>query len=144
MLRLCVTVLAVLSLATLHANQTGAPSAGTPSPADLDQIVTRVLESNATYVQTFRNLVAEETKDIQQIDDSGRVKRRAIVSDLVVYFPQKRDDALRDGNLKEVFREEIKKSYEEYVDQIGREFAETTTHFTEALNEILAKGQPLF
>jgi hypothetical protein len=66
------------------------------------------------------------------------------VSDLVVYFPQKRDDALRDGNLKEVFREEIKKSYEEYVDQIGREFAETTTHFTEALNEILAKGQLLF
>jgi hypothetical protein len=87
MLRLCVTVLAVLSLATLHANQEGAPSAGTPSPADLDQIVTRVLASNATYLQTFRNLVAEETKDIQQIDGSGRVKRRTIVSDLVVYQP---------------------------------------------------------
>src|SRR4030095_1712606 len=79
-------------------------------------------------------------------DPNAKARRlaRALVSDLVVYFPQKRDDALRDGNLKEVFREEIKKSYEEYVDQIGREFAETTTHFTEALNEILAKGQSLF
>ena len=51
---------------------------------------------------------------------------------------------MRDGTLKQLFREEIKKSYEEYVDQIGKEFAESTTHFQEALNDILAKGQKLF
>ena len=62
----------------------------------------------------------------------------------MTYFPQRREEGLRDGTLKELFREEIKKSYEEYVDQVGREFADSTSHFQEALNEILAGGQKMF
>jgi hypothetical protein len=69
---------------------------------------------------------------------------RALISDLVTYFPQRRDEGLRNGTLKDLFREEIKKSYEEYMDQVGREFAESTMHFQEALNDILANGQKLF
>ncbi|HMC55974.1 MAG TPA: hypothetical protein VKH19_12415 [Gemmatimonadaceae bacterium] len=60
------------------------------------------------------------------------------------YFPQKKEEGLRDGTLKNLFREEIRKSYEEFVEQIGREFAETTTHFVDALNDILAAGQQVF
>jgi hypothetical protein len=79
-------------------------------------------------------------------DPNARAKRlaRALVSDIATYFPQKRDEGLRDGTLKQLFRDEIKKSYEEYVDQIGREFAESTTHFQEALNDVLAGGKKLF
>ncbi len=79
-------------------------------------------------------------------DPNAKARRlsRALVSDLVTYFPQRRDEGLRDGTLKDLFREEIKKSYEEYVDQVGKEFAESTTHFQDALNEILAGGQRLF
>lgn len=40
--------------------------------------------------------------------------------------------------------EEIKKSWEEYVGQVGAETARGTTHFRDALNEILSKGQTLF
>ena len=69
---------------------------------------------------------------------------RALVSDMIAYLPQKREEGLRDGTLKQIFREEIKKSYEEYVDQIGREIAENTTHFQEALNDLLAGGQKIF
>ena len=69
---------------------------------------------------------------------------RALVSDIVAYFPQKREEGLRNGTLKQLFREEIKKSFEEYTDQVGKEFADSTTHFQEALNEILAGGQRLF
>jgi hypothetical protein len=69
---------------------------------------------------------------------------RALISDLVTYFPQRREEGVRDGTLKELFREEIKKSYEEYVDQVGQEFANSTTHFQEALNDILAGGQKMF
>src|SRR6185369_11980876 len=52
-------------------------------------------------------------------DPNAKAKRlaRALVSDIVVYFPQKREEGLRDGTLKQLFREEIKKSYEEYVEQ---------------------------
>ena len=44
----------------------------------------------------------------------------------------------------EMLREEIKKSYEEYVDQVGKEFAESTAHFQDALNDVLAGGQKIF
>ncbi len=79
-------------------------------------------------------------------DPNAKAKRlaRALVSDIVAYFPQKKEEGLRDGTLKQLFREEIKKSYEEYVEQIGREFAETTTHFQDALNDVLAGGKKLF
>jgi hypothetical protein len=79
-------------------------------------------------------------------DPNAKAKRlaRALVSDIVAYFPQKRDEGIRDGTIKQLFREEIKKSYEEYVEQIGREFAETTTHFQDALNDVLAGGKKLF
>jgi hypothetical protein len=79
-------------------------------------------------------------------DPNARARRlsRALVSDLVTYYPQRRDEGLRDGTLKELFREEIKKSYEEYMDQVGREFAESSTHFQDALNDILANGQKMF
>ena len=79
-------------------------------------------------------------------DPNQKAKRlaRALVSDMIAYHPQKREEGLRDGTLKQIFREEIKKSYEEYVEQVGKEFAETTTHFQDALNEVLAGGKKIF
>jgi hypothetical protein len=79
-------------------------------------------------------------------DPHAKAKRlaRALVSDLVTYFPQKRQDGLRDGTLKQLFKEEIQKSYEEYVAQVGKEFADSTPHFQEALNDLLAGGQKVF
>jgi hypothetical protein len=79
-------------------------------------------------------------------DPNAKARRlsRALISDLMTYFPQRREEGLRNGTLKELFREEIKKSYEEYVDQVGKDFAESTSHFQSALNDILAGGQQLF
>ena len=79
-------------------------------------------------------------------DPSQKARRlaRALISDMVVYHPAKRREGLRDGNLKELFEEEIKKSWEEYSDQVGREVADSTTHFKDALNEILADGRQIF
>lgn len=79
-------------------------------------------------------------------DPSLKAKRlaRALVSDMIAYLPQKREEGLKNGTLKSLFREEIKKSYEEYVDQIGKEMADSTTHFQDALNDILADGRKMF
>ncbi|HJU90310.1 MAG TPA: hypothetical protein VJ672_13010, partial [Gemmatimonadaceae bacterium] len=79
-------------------------------------------------------------------DPNQKAKRlaRALISDIIAYHPQKHAEALRNGTLKELFREEIKKSYEEYVDQMGREFAEATTHFQDALNDVLTGGRKVF
>lgn len=79
-------------------------------------------------------------------DPSLRAKRlaRALVSDMVAYYPAKHSEGLEKGTLKELFREEIKKSYEEYVAQVGADFARTTTHFQESLNEVLGAGKKIF
>jgi hypothetical protein len=79
-------------------------------------------------------------------DPNQKARRlaRALVSDMIVYQPQKRQEALEAGTLKEAFDEEIKKSWEEYVDQIGEELANSTEFFKEALNDILAGGNAVF
>jgi hypothetical protein len=69
---------------------------------------------------------------------------RALISDMVVYHPSKRQEGLRDGNLKELFDEEIRKSWEEYAEQVGKDVADSTPYFKEALNEILAGGRQIF
>ena len=81
------------------------------------------------------------SKDPKQ---KARRLARALVSDMIVYQPQKRQDALAAGNLKEAFDEEINKSWEEYVEQIGEEMANSTDFFKEALNDILAGGNEVF
>jgi len=79
-------------------------------------------------------------------DPSLRAKRlaRALVSDMVAYYPAKHAEGLEKGTLKELFRDEIKKSYEEYIAQVGAEFARSTTHFQESLNEVLGAGRKIF
>ncbi len=79
-------------------------------------------------------------------DPSLRAKRlaRALVSDMVAYYPAKHSEGLEKGTLKELFRDEIKKSYDEYVAQVGADFARTTTHFQESLNEVLGAGKKIF
>jgi hypothetical protein len=79
--------------------------------------------------------------------DPGQKARRlarALISDLAVYYPDRRKEGLASGNLKELFEEEIKKSWEEYTEQVGKELADSTTYFTDALNEILAGGRKMF
>ena len=79
-------------------------------------------------------------------DPSLRAKRlaRALVSDMVAYYPAKHSEGLEKGTLKELFRDEIKKSYEEYIAQVGADFARSTTHFQESLNEVLGAGKKIF
>jgi predicted Zn finger-like uncharacterized protein len=79
-------------------------------------------------------------------DPNQRAKRlaRALVSDIITYNPAKHAEGLRDGTLKQLFREEIKKSFEEYIAQVGQQLAESTTYFQEALNEVLGAGKKIF
>lgn len=79
-------------------------------------------------------------------DPDARAQRiaRALVSDIVAYHPDRREKSLAAGTLRVEFREEIMKSWEEYVAQVGAELAKKTPHFRAALNEILAKGEAIF
>jgi predicted Zn finger-like uncharacterized protein len=76
----------------------------------------------------------------------ARAKRlaRVLVSDILCYNKEKRDQALVDGELMSVLGDEIKKSWELYKEKVGPELANSTDYFKEALNEILADGQKVF
>ena len=69
---------------------------------------------------------------------------RVLVSDIITYNPERHQRALDAGTIKQDFDDEIKKSWGEYVDQVGRDLAESTEYFNQALNEILARGQKIF
>jgi predicted Zn finger-like uncharacterized protein len=77
-------------------------------------------------------------------NERARHLARVLVSDIIAYQPDQYRTSLENGTLEEDFREEIAKSWKEYLDQVGREMAEGTTHFDEALKEILGtEGKPL-
>lgn len=79
-------------------------------------------------------------------DPHTRAKRlaRALVSDIVVYHTDRREQSLQRGTLRQDFREEIRKSWDEYVAQVGNEIARGTSYFRDALNDLLAGGDRLF
>src|SRR5207248_11678099 len=81
---------------------------------------------------------------VQDPKQKARRLARALVSDLVVYHPEKRQQGLRDGTLPQLFKDEIEKSWQEYVEQVGAEIAKSTPFWAEALNEILAGGNKVF
>jgi hypothetical protein len=81
---------------------------------------------------------------VQDPKQKARRLARALISDLVVYHPEKRQQGLRDRTLPQLFKEEIDKSWQEYVEQVGPDVAKNTPFWTEALNEILAGGNKVF
>lgn len=115
----------------------GTPAAGTPAAG---------MAARATPVAGTPAAGRRPINPFLKADPAERARRlaRALVSDLVAYQPKKREEGLRDGTLRQLFREEIKKSYEEYVEQVGRDVAEQSPHFQDALNDILAGGRRLF
>ena len=81
---------------------------------------------------------------VQDPKQKARRLARALISDMLVYHPEKRQQGIRDGTLPQLFKDEIEKSWLEYVEQVGKEMAQSTPFWTEALNEILAGGHKLF
>jgi hypothetical protein len=81
---------------------------------------------------------------VQDPKQKARRLARALISDMLVYHPEKRQQGIRDGTLPQLFKDEIQKSWLEYTEQVGVELAQSTPFWTEALNEILAGGHKLF
>jgi hypothetical protein len=69
-----------------------------------------------------------------------------LVSDMIMYNADRHVSALENGTLMEDFEEEIDKSWKEFVEQVGPEIADGPGRgfWTDALNDILAKGKQLF
>ncbi|CAN5786873.1 hypothetical protein BH20ACI4_BH20ACI4_32910 [soil metagenome] len=61
-------------------------SLGQDSLPDTKEIVNKAAEQQSVYVNTFKNLIAEENKTIESYDENGNLeKNREIVSTFIVY-----------------------------------------------------------
>lgn len=78
--------------------------------------------------------------------DKARRLARVLVSDMIMYNAERHQSALAAGTLVQDFEEEIDKSWKEFVEQVGSDLAngEGRGFWTQALNDILAKGQEVF
>lgn len=121
-------------------------TAASPSPLSIPRVSQPVASARPAAPTPAGGTARKPVNPFLSNDPNLKARRlaRALVSDMIAYLPDKREQGLRDGNLKALFKEEIKKSYEEYVDQIGKDLADSTTHFQEALNDLLAGGQKMF
>jgi len=81
-------------------------------------------------------------------DPTDKAKRlaRVLVSDMIMYNADRHVTALENGTLTQDFEEEIDKSWKEFVEQVGPEIADGPGRgfWTDALNDVLAKGEQLF
>ena len=81
-------------------------------------------------------------------DPTDKAKRlaRVLVSDMIMYNADRHVSALENGTLVQDFEEEIDKSWKEFVEQVGNDMADGPGRgfWTDALNDILAKGEQLF
>jgi len=119
-----------------------APPVAPPAPTERGGAVEKPVERLVETATAARPSI----NPFLRSDPEARARRlaRALVSDLVAYHPQRREEGVREGTLRQLFRDDIRKSYEEYVEQVGRELAERTRYFQDALNDILAGGRALF
>lgn len=117
-----------------------------PSPGQMVATPTPTLPAAAATPTPLGSDTKRIINPFLRSDPMTRAKRlaRALVSDMVAYQPQKRAEGLANGTLKQLFRDEIRKSYDEYVEQVGRDVAESTAFFQDALNEVLAEGRRVF
>jgi predicted Zn finger-like uncharacterized protein len=76
--------------------------------------------------------------------EKARRLARVLVSDMIMYNPERHSRAVAADSLREDFEDEISKSWQEYIEQVGEEMARRTTYFHDALNDILAGGKQLF
>lgn len=84
------------------------------------------------------------TEEEKKLYEKAKRLARILAKDITNYYKEKWEKGLREGNLKEILKEEIKKSWEYYCEKIPEEIRKKTNFFEEAFNEIVGRGQKIF
>jgi|GEM_PF-899349 len=68
---------------------------------------------------------------------------KILAKDIINYYKDRWERALKEGNLKEEFKREIMESWKYYCEKIPKEIRDKTNYFQEAFNQIVGKGQKI-
>lgn len=118
-----------------------APSGGTPPPPAPSLQPSPAVDTATRSGETADPLAADAQR---QLHERARRLARALVSDILVYNQERRDQALAEGNLASALGAEVNKAWELYKGKVDPQVLRTTSYFKDALNEILAAGQEMF
>ena len=134
------------AVVTAQAAELPGPTPATPEPPQPEQAGEQAAEATAEPPLEPEPEPQRSVPVFGPQDPETRAKRlaRALVSDIVVYNPERRKESLDRGTLRQDFRDEILKSWEEYVEQVGEDMAKKSPYFRDALNDILAEGKRVF
>ena len=124
-----------------------APAANSPAPAferDVAPAASASLDTGAPSVAVMDEPAPAPSTSRRRRRSKEEMLARALVSDIKVYNRELYDTAKAEGNLLEALGAEIKKSWELYKNKVTPEVANSTDHFRDALNEILADGEKVF
>jgi predicted Zn finger-like uncharacterized protein len=125
------------------------PTAGEPA-GGVPKTNTRVIDLDAPAEEKAGSApeapaaATVASPDLEKEKQRARRLAKVLVSDILIYNREKRDEALKEGKLMAVLGAEIKKSWETYKEKVSPEVANSTSYFKDALNEILADGQKVF
>jgi len=124
---------------------------GVSSPPAFERPTTNVeapvpSEPQPAPAATVEPVVSQATPAEPVAAEPAAVEPAAVepASDIMVYNRDLYDKAKAEGNLLEALGSEIKKSWELYKEKVTPEVANSTNHFRDALNEILADGEDIF
>ena len=130
----------LIAFAAALAGVSAAQGPVAPVAVDLQIAVTRFFETAEQYSRTFRNLTVEETRVLEELDKSGRVrKRREIVGDLVVYRSARGDGAAEYRDARLVDGKAVARRHKRALDLITR--ATTRASLAEELRLINRESQ---
>ncbi len=130
-----------------------------PPMLEVDDPLTIEVEAPTPEVETPPSEVEAPTPEIEEEipavptgfqfgkrDPHEKARRlaRVLVSDMITYNPHRHTQALANDSLAQDFEGEIAKSWQEYVDQVGADIAQSTPYWIDALNEVLAGGREVF
>ncbi|MEN3045187.1 MAG: zinc-ribbon domain-containing protein [Candidatus Hydrothermales bacterium] len=83
------------------------------------------------------NIPPEERK----IHERALRLAKILARDIINYYRERWERALRDGNLKEEFKREIMESWKYYCEKVPKEIRDKTNYFQDAFNLIVGKGK---
>lgn len=88
-----------------------------------------------------KKYIPPANEEEKKIYEKAKMLARVLAKDIIRYYRDKWEKGLKEGNLKEVLKNEIEKSWKYYCEKIPPEIREKTNFFEEAFNEILGKGK---
>lgn len=117
-----------------------------PTTTEAKEIFLRTLQEKRTVEPKITAPPLPESWSEEKKKEHQKARRlaRSLTKDILLYHQEDVIRGRKEGNLVELLRDEIKRSWKFYKKQVGEDILKEKNHFKDALNEIIAGGEEIF